>query len=121
MVARQDDIRITSTDDNDAPLRELFDSLDRRLRPEDVADLHSPHLLIHHDEDAEVYLNGESATRVRRHTSEYIEQMITPGAKAALKAGKNVIAAHCKQTSGGQYIDVGIVEIEPGEEVKSQK
>jgi hypothetical protein len=74
----------------------------------------SPHLTIHHDDGAEVYLNGVEATRVRRHTSEYTEQPIAPEAKATLKAGKNVIAAHCRQTGGGQYIDVGIVEIVEG-------
>lgn len=37
MVARNDDIQTVSN--GDVLLRELFDSLDRRLRPEDVADL----------------------------------------------------------------------------------
>jgi hypothetical protein len=87
--------------------------------PEGAA-LKSPHVVIHHDDDAEVYLNGESATRVRRHTSEYIEQLMTPAAKATLKPGKNTIAAHCKQTGGGQYIDVGLMDIEPGETKKPE-
>jgi hypothetical protein len=78
------------------------------------AHLASPHLVIHHDENAEVYINGEEATRVRRYTTEYVEQLIAPAAKATLKPGRNVLAAHCKQTGGGQYIDVGIVEIGPG-------
>jgi hypothetical protein len=78
------------------------------------AKLSAPHLSIHHDEDAEVYINGEQATRVKRHTSEYVEQLIMPAAKSTLKPGRNVLAVHCKQTSGGQYIDVGIVDIVPG-------
>jgi hypothetical protein len=67
------------------------------------------HLLMHHDEDAEVYLNGVLAARVRGFTTAYEEVGIDPKARAALTpGGRVVIAIHCKQTVGGQYIDAGL-------------
>jgi hypothetical protein len=66
-------------------------------------------LRIHHDEDAEVYVNGIFAARVSGFTTEYVEVPLTAAGRKALKAGQNVIAIHCHQTGGGQYIDVGLV------------
>jgi transposase len=64
-----------------------------------------------HDEDAEYYLNGVLAATVKGHVGSYDEIPISPAAQATLKPGKNVIAVHCHQTTGGQSIDVGIVEV----------
>jgi hypothetical protein len=38
---------------------------------------------------------------------------MSPEAAGTLKAGRNMMAVHCHQTRGGQYIDVGIVEVVP--------
>ena len=67
---------------------------------------------IHHDEDAEVYLDGTLALQKGGYTTEYDELPVSAEAKTKLKPGKHTLAVHCKQTRGGQYIDVGIVKIE---------
>ena len=67
-------------------------------------------LRVHHDEDAEIYLNGVEAARLPRWTSGYVEVPISAEAAATLRTGKNVLAVHCHQNSGGQFIDVGLVE-----------
>ena len=65
-------------------------------------------LMVHHDDAAEIYINGVLACKADGFSSEYEETTLTPDGLAALKPGKNVIAVHCHQDSGGQYIDVGI-------------
>jgi putative heme-binding domain-containing protein len=67
-------------------------------------------LRLHHDEDAEIYLNGVEAARLSRWTAGYIELPLSAEAARTLHAGRNVLAIHCRQNSGGQYIDAGLVE-----------
>ncbi len=65
-------------------------------------------LEIYHDEDVEVYLNGVEIFRAKGHVTDY--QVIELGAEAltAFQTGKNVLAVHCRQTKGGQFIDLAL-------------
>jgi hypothetical protein len=76
-------------------------------------DLTHPHFRIHHDEDAQIYVNGVLAAKVTKYTSEYMEIPLNKEGRAALKKGVNTLAAHCHQEMGGQYIDVGLVDVIP--------
>lgn len=65
-------------------------------------------LRVHHDEDAEIFLNGVRIARLRGYTSGYQWQPAESNVRAAVRPGKNSLAVHCRQTTGGQYIDVGL-------------
>ncbi len=78
--------------------------------PAENANATSLVLRVHHDEDAEVFLNGVPTARLPRWTMGYVEVPVSPEAARALVPGKNVLAIHCHQNGGGQYIDAGLVE-----------
>ena len=71
----------------------------------------APHLYIYHDEDAEVYLNGKQILQVPGYSTSYVLIPLGLEAQQAVKIGTNIFAVHCRQTSGGQGIDVGIVDV----------
>ncbi len=68
-------------------------------------------LSVHHDEDVEVYLNGVLAASATGYTTQYEPLPLNAEARAVLKAGENLIAIHCHQTGGGQFIDAGLVQV----------
>lgn len=75
--------------------------------------INDPQLLIHHDDDVEVYINGVLAMKSSGFVTSYTPRPISKAAKAVLKKGRNIMAVHCRQHGGGQFIDVGLVDILP--------
>lgn len=66
-------------------------------------------LILYHDDDCEVYINGVPAFSATGYTSNYTTFDVSDEAKNALKAGENTIAVKCTQYTGGQYIDAGLI------------
>jgi len=70
----------------------------------------NPALLIHHDEDAEVFINGKPVATLKGFTTKYEVIPIPVDIRSALQVGNNLLAVHCSQTTGGQFIDVHVVD-----------
>ena len=70
--------------------------------------LGSPLIRVFHDEDAEIFLNGIKVAELRGFVGTYVEVPL-PDA-SLLKVGRNVIAIHCRQSEGGQFIDAGLID-----------
>ncbi|HXS69252.1 MAG TPA: DUF4965 domain-containing protein [Candidatus Polarisedimenticolia bacterium] len=68
-------------------------------------------LWVHHDDDVQIYINGVLAMKGDGWTTSYDVFPLSGIARASLKSGRNLIAIHCRQTGGGQYVDMGFVDI----------
>ncbi|MFN0059862.1 MAG: glycoside hydrolase family 2 protein [Planctomycetota bacterium] len=91
------------------------DDLRAALRAAALDDLF---LAIHHDEDAEVFLNGERIAELNGYTTGYTFVPLSARAALALRNVDGVLAIHCRQSTGGQFIDAGIVWLEPEQRKK---
>ncbi|OYP36513.1 glutaminase family protein [Rhodopirellula sp. MGV] len=67
-------------------------------------------LRIWHDEEAQVYVNGKLVTSLGGYTTDYDSFEIESD---AFQEGENVVAIHCHQSTGGQYIDFGLDKVVP--------
>jgi hypothetical protein len=66
-------------------------------------------LRIFHDEDAEVFLNGEKIAAMPGYSKDYVTTFLDPECmRRLLKPSGNVLAVKVLQRSGAQFIDVGI-------------
>jgi hypothetical protein len=70
----------------------------------------APFLRLIHDEDFEIYINGVEASHGSGFIGSYDDFDMSLSSIAALKTGKNIIAVHCRQTTGGQIIDLGLMD-----------
>ncbi|MBC7866597.1 MAG: DUF4965 domain-containing protein, partial [Gloeobacteraceae cyanobacterium ES-bin-316] len=67
-------------------------------------------LKLQHDDDVQVYLNGEQVYEKKGWTHKYIYLPLSDDIKRKLKNGKNILAVHVANTAGGASLDAGIVE-----------
>jgi hypothetical protein len=73
-------------------------------------------LLVYHDEDAEIFLDGVLAASESGYVTAYQPVEIPAIAQAKLKPGAKVLVAiHCHQSVGGQGIDVGVIDVVEGD------
>lgn len=70
------------------------------------------YLILNHDDNVVVYLNGKEIYQKEGYVHQFIYIPLSAG---VLKAGKNVLAIHIKNTAGGRYLDAGIVEEIPND------
>ena len=95
----------TSWSTNDIWIRRNF-----KITNLEASQLPEVRLWLFHDEDAEIYINGILAAKPTGYNTRYETWPLLPEALNSLKidGSDNVIAIHCKQTTGGQFIDCGL-------------
>ena len=84
----------------------------RRTINIDAKDLNEDLVLIYsHDDVFEIYINGTKVASTGEIWREGVTLKLDSKLKKLLKPGKNIIAAHCHNTTGGAYTDFGIFKI----------
>jgi hypothetical protein len=80
------------------------------------ANINKLYLKLHHDDEAEVYLNGEKINESAGANGDLQAIELKSSVADKLKNGKNLLAMHCVNTGGGAWIDAGFAdEIKPTE------
>ncbi len=93
-----------------------WDTSDIWLRREfELTDLNTVPSIVraYHDDDAEIYINGVLAAQLNQLATSYIQTEVSSAARSACRQGRNVLAVHCHNLEGSQYIDVGLVDLVP--------
>jgi len=96
-------------------IRTPWNTKDIWLRQEvdyDGATFDAALLVTHYDNATEIYINGKQIWSATGWNDNYSGFDITKTLQAALKPGKNLVAVHCHQDTGGQFIDLAILTAE---------
>ena len=72
--------------------------------------INHPYLRVFHDEDMEVYINGELVSKLPYYTFEYVNVPLGQEDKGIFQKGINTISVYCKNTIQSQYCDVGLYD-----------
>ncbi|HRO44350.1 DUF4965 domain-containing protein [Agriterribacter sp.] len=99
--------------DNESTAKTLWKSHDIWVRRSFVwngGDVNGLFLKLLHDDNAEVYLNGEKIYSYTGWLSKYHYIPLPGSAVKKLVRGKNVLAVHVANTAGGASLDAGIVQ-----------
>lgn len=65
-------------------------------------------MIYSHDDVFHLYINGTEVASTGETWREGVQLQLTDDLKKLLRPGKNVISAHCHNTTGGAYTDFGI-------------
>lgn len=78
------------------------------------ADFDQLSIRLHHDEDVLIYINGTKVLERKGHLADYRNFAASEADLGRiLRPGKNLVAIHCRQTGGGQFIDFGLTQRVP--------
>ena len=72
------------------------------------ADFKNPLLLLQHDDETDVYINGILAAKIKGKNNDYEEIPLLTSGRAALQPGKNLIAVRVYHRDGNQFFDLGL-------------
>ncbi|MCH2115437.1 MAG: glycoside hydrolase family 2 [Pirellulales bacterium] len=73
-------------------------------------------LRIYHDEEADIYINGRLVKKIEGWVERdgyltALKDVFVGKANGVLREGENTMAVYCRQTTGSQAIDVGVLEV----------
>ncbi|MCC6142636.1 MAG: hypothetical protein IT368_02405, partial [Candidatus Hydrogenedentes bacterium] len=66
-------------------------------------------LVLHHDDDIEIFLNGNPVFHRQGWNDSYGAFDVTESVAPALKTGENILAVQMQQGTGGQYFDLALL------------